>query len=373
MRTLLLSLLFCLAGCPPVAPDPVPTRLVTYNAGLAVGFVPGAVERTPGTSAAIAALSADVICLQEVWAPDQVNAVTAAAADFPHRYFPAPAPEILPEPACLGTDLDPLLACMENNCDGLCADELPGCLLSACAFPFLGLEKDCMRCAQASVGGTVEEIGDTCRSSAPQYAYDGSFGTGVLSRWPLSEITEHVLPSTTNRRSVLHAVVDAPDGAFDLWCTHLTAVFSVVPYPREEGSWAEEQAAQVAQLRALVDAESGTGRTALLGDMNAGPQVASTDPEQPENYEALAFGFDAPYVTQDQRCTFCPDNALSSVDSDAFGVLIDHVLLSGFTGVVSADRVLDEPVTITSCGAQIPGAHSDHYGVSVTIEAAAND
>ena len=166
MRMILLSLLFGLAACPSAAPDPGPTRLVTYNAGLAVGFVPGAVERTPGTTAAIAALPADVICLQEVWAPDQVAAVTAAAVDFPHRYFPASAPEILPDPACLGTDLDPLLSCMAANCDGLCADELPGCLLSSCAFQFLGLEKDCMRCAQASVGGTVEEVGDVCRSSA---------------------------------------------------------------------------------------------------------------------------------------------------------------------------------------------------------------
>ena len=364
-----LSLSGALAGCPSATPDPdpQPITLTTYNAGLAVGFVPGAVERTPGTAAAIGALDADVICLQEVWAADQVAAVEAAATNHPHRYWPAPQPEVLPDPACVGTDLDPLLDCMANSCSGLCADDLPECLLSSCAFQFLGLEKDCMRCAQASVGGTVEEIGDSCRTEATQYAYGGSFGTGLLSAWPLVSTEELVLGSTTNRRSVLHAVVDAPDGPLDVFCTHLTAVFSVVPYPREEGSWSEEQAQQVADIRAWMDTQATTGRVALLGDLNAGPLVAANDPEQPENYDAISAGLEVPYVDQDRRCTFCPDNAISSVDSDAFGVLIDHVLLDGFAGTTSATRVLDDVITIESCGLAIPGAYSDHYGVSVTI------
>ena len=371
MRLLLLTLL-CLAlvACPTAEPEPAadPLTLVTYNAGLAIGFVPGAVERTPATSAAIGALDADVICLQEVWEPEMVTAVEAAAPDHPHRYWPAPNPETVAEPACLGTDIDPLMTCMAAQCDGLCADDLPGCLLESCAFQFLGLEKDCMRCAQANVGATPDEIEAICRAEATQYAYDGSFGTGILSRWPITATSELLLDSTTTRRSLLHAVIDAPGGAVDVFCTHLTAVFSIVPYPREEGSWAEEQAKQVADIRAYMAAEGSTGRTALLGDLNAGPLVAANDPEQPENYEAAADGLDVPYVEQDQRCTFCPDNGISSVDSDAFGVLIDHVMLAGFAGSTSSTRVLDEEVTIETCGLSIPGAHSDHYGVSVTIQ-----
>ncbi len=372
MRHLLLILtISALVACPTAEPDPVdldPLTLVTYNAGLAIGFVPGAVERTPATSAAIGALDADVICLQEIWEPEQIEAVEAAATNHPHRYWPAPNPETLAEPACVGTDIDPLLTCMADNCDALCADELPACLLESCAFQFLGLEKPCMRCAQANVGSTPEEIEDICRAEATQYAYEGSFGTGILSKWPIASTNELLLDSTTTRRSLLHSVIEAPGGDIDVFCTHLTAVFSIVPYPREEGSWSEEQAKQVADIRAYMTAEASTGRVALMGDLNAGPLVAANDPEQPENYEAAAAGLDVPYVEQDRRCTFCPDNGISSVDSDDFGVLIDHVMLDGFDGATSSTRVLDEEVTIETCGTQIPGAHSDHYGVSVTIE-----
>lgn len=371
MRRLLLLAAILISGCPseepePV-PDPVPITLTTYNAGLAVGFVPGAVERTPGTAAAIGGLDADVICLQEVWEPDQVAAVEAAATNHPHRFWPAPQPEVLTDPACPAGELDNLLSCMENSCDGLCVDELPDCVLSSCAFQFLGLEKDCMRCAQASVGGEIDAIAASCEASATQYAYGGSFGTGILSRWPILESEELVLASTTNRRSGLRALIDAPDGPMDVYCTHLTAVFSIVPYPREEGSWAEEQAQQVADLRAWMDSTATSGRVALLGDLNAGPLVGANDPEQPENYEAAVAGLQAPYVEQDRRCTFCPDNPISSVDSDDFGVLIDHVLIDGFGGTTSATRVLDEEIPIETCGAEVPGAYSDHYGVSVTI------
>ncbi len=367
---LLIPLCAALSACPTAdpGPEPAPLTLVTYNAGLAIGFVPGAVERTPATAAAIGALDADVICLQEVWEPEMVQAVQAAATSHPHRFWPAPNPETLQDPACLGTDIDPLMDCMAAQCDGLCADELPACLLESCAFQFLGLEKDCMRCAQANVGATPDEIEGICRAEATQYAYDGAFGTGILSRWPITSTSELLLESTTTRRSLLHAVIQAPTGAVDVFCTHLTAVFSIIPYPRSEGSWAEEQAGQIAAIRAYMTAEASTGRIALMGDLNAGPLVAANDPEQPENYEAAAAGLDVPYVTQDRRCTFCPDNGISSVDSDDFGVLIDHVMLDGFAGATSSTRVLDDEITVETCGTFIPGAHSDHYGVSVTIQ-----
>jgi endonuclease/exonuclease/phosphatase family metal-dependent hydrolase len=357
--------LLALLGCP--AGDE-PLTLVTYNAGLAVGFVPGAQERAAGTSDAIAALDADVVCLQEVWDADHVALVEAAAGDaYPYSYFPDPAQETGAEGACTETDLDPLLECMADECGDACTDELPGCLLEQCAFQFLGLEKNCMRCVQANVGATVETIGGICTTETTEFAYEGSFGTGILSTHPI-EVTDHVFESTTNRRSVLHALVAAPGGDVDLFCTHLTAVFSIVPYPREEGSWEDEQAVQIDAMRAWVDEVATGDRVALLGDMNTGPAAGTNDAELPVHYETLADGYANPYAESDQRCTFCPDNGLSSVDSDERGRLIDHVLLRGFDGDFEATRVLDETVDVESCGEPMTGAHSDHYGVQVTIQ-----
>ena len=226
-----------LGACAPESGD---FSAVTFNAGLATGFVPASEERAPVVASALAELEADVVCLQEVWSPAHVDAVkTATATAFPHTYFPELAQETGTEPGCADGDLDSLLTCMEANCSEVCADELPDCLLNSCPLQFVTLPKDCMRCTQANVGAEPSEIREVCEAELTEYAYDGSFGTGILSRHEILSVEEHVFDSTTNRRSILHAVVDLPGGAADVWCTHLTAIFAVIPYPRAEGTWAE--------------------------------------------------------------------------------------------------------------------------------------
>jgi endonuclease/exonuclease/phosphatase family metal-dependent hydrolase len=134
------------------------------------------------------------------------------------------------------------------------------------------------------------------------------------------------------------------------------------------GSWEEEQAVQITDMLDFIDETATTERVVLMGDMNAGPETDDANPEQIANWAQLAAsGMDTPYIDLDGSCTFCPENAISSVDSDATGKLIDHVMADGFEGAVSAARVLDEEITIESCGEQMPGAHSDHYGVMVTV------
>ena len=47
--------------------------VVTYNVGLARGFVDYADQRAEPVAAAVAALDADVVCLQEVWLREEVG------------------------------------------------------------------------------------------------------------------------------------------------------------------------------------------------------------------------------------------------------------------------------------------------------------
>jgi hypothetical protein len=210
-RTLGLALALLLVGCP----ADEPTTYVTFNAGLAVGFVPAANERSQGTSDAVAALDADVVCLQEYWEPGHIAMMaTAAAENFPDQLFPDASPETLAAPACLPTEADPnvndiddLVDCIDLECGDACSDELPGCVLDSCAFQFLGLERNCMRCVQANVSGTPESIRETCTTEATEYVYDGSFGTGILSSLPMTAHDSLLLSSTTTRRSLLHAEI----------------------------------------------------------------------------------------------------------------------------------------------------------------------
>lgn len=342
--------------------------VATYNAGLAVNFVPGANERAPATADAIAGIEADVVCLQEVWLPEHVDAVGSAASSFDNQFFPDAAQLDFDTAACEVADVQPLVDCLADQCGDVCGDELPDCLLSSCAFQFVGLEDDCMRCAQANVDLDPDDVFNLCTTGGTEYAYGGSYGTGILSKYPMGPVDELVFDSTTNRRSVLHSVVEAPGGDVDVYCTHLTAVFSVIPYPREEGDWDLEQADQITAMLDFMDTSGSTGRSVLLGDLNTGPEIGDSAAEVEDNWEILdAAGMDNAWVEQAGDCTFCPDNRISSVDSDEDGVVIDHVFSTGFKKF-EAERILDQAVEIESCGETIPGAHSDHYGVLTTLK-----
>lgn len=350
-------------------PGPVTLVLDTYNAGLAIGFVPGAPSRTPLVAEALAGLESDVVCLQEVWLPDQIAAIDAAVESaFPYRY--APAPQQSSDASCAVGQLDSLLECIEASCDFSCADAVPDCLFSSCPFQFVGLPDDCMRCAMANVGEDPQTVADTCENTPIEYAYGGSFGTMLLSKYPFVDgVSETVFESTSNRRALLQAELDLGEGkTATVMCTHLTAVFDTIPYPRGTGSWEEEQLAQVQQINTIADGIEGP--LLLLGDLNTGLGGEGMRNEAPESIQALLdAGWEAPYRDLDGRCTFCNDNPLIAGPDDDDNRLIDHVLLRGPVTATAATRTLDGTVTADSCAVDLTtSALSDHYGVSVTVE-----
>jgi endonuclease/exonuclease/phosphatase family metal-dependent hydrolase len=350
-------------------PQPVSLELVTYNAGLAVGFVPGADSRTPLVAEAVGALEADVVCLQEVWLPDQIAAIDAAAAgNYPHRF--APAPQQSSDASCDVGELDNLVGCIADTCAEACVDEVVDCVFGGCPFQFVGLPKDCMRCAMANVGEEPAAVASVCETDPVEFAYGGSFGTMLLSKHPfVGDVTEHVFDSTSNRRSLLQAELDLGDGkTATVMCTHLTAVFTTIPYPRDEGNWEPEQLAQVEEINAI--AEGIDGPVLLLGDLNTGFGGEGLQPEAAANIQMLVdAGWASPYRTLDGRCTFCSDNPLIIGADDDDNRLIDHVLLKGPVEATAATRILDQTVSADSCAYDLStSALSDHYGVSVTVE-----
>jgi endonuclease/exonuclease/phosphatase family metal-dependent hydrolase len=350
----------------PTPAAPTELTFVTFNAGLARGFVPGADSRQADVGAGLATVDADVICLQEVWQADQVSAIASATTTaFPHQFFPAAQQSS--DAICNPGELDALLECFNESCDSVCTDQVDDCLLENCPLPFALLPKDCMRCAMANVGQDADGLVENCEVSPVEYAYDGSFGTGILSKHPISSVDEMVFVSTSNRRSLLHAVIDTPEGPLDVYCTHLTAAFSTIPYPRAEGDWVSEQATQI---RELNEATADASRVVLLGDLNTGPAINGMDGETPENWEIFEeYDWTVPYLElDDPLCTYCGSNALIGVD-DSEDRVIDHVMLRGFGAVSAAGRMLDAlDSSAETCGTLIdPAPLSDHYGVSVTV------
>lgn len=346
----------------------------TYNAGLARGFVDYADERVAQVMSGVAASGIDVFCGQEFWEEGDLEALrTATREALPHQYsIPADAGDPSECAACIPGETDALEACVRAQCAEVPDAMLIGCATMNCSDEVNGLSGGCVSCAATQVNKSIEEILAACVGDSEEgcYAYGGAFGTTINSRYPLADEDAKVFSSSLNRRAVLYArIPDSPVGELHVFCTHLSAIFSSIPYPKPEGSWEEEQATQIEEMRAFVDAKAGGGQVLLMGDFNTGPAIPNVaKAEAPDNYTALAAGYTEPFIAEGSpQCTFCADNPLVTGIDRSESELIDHILLKGFEGIQTAsERFLDGRITIDS-GGPIETAYSDHYGIRVTI------
>jgi hypothetical protein len=188
---------------------------------------------------------ADLVFLQEVWTPEAVAELrNASSTTFTESVFPEPIPNSeLGDPACTIDELADLEECIALNCADASPDDLVGCVLTNCASQYGGLCEECQTCIAANVGKTVDEAIANCTTSSSAYAYDGSVGIGLLSKSVILDSDVLVLESSLNRRAVLHALVDTEAlGPVHVFGTHLSAVFSDIPYPGD-GTWEELRAA----------------------------------------------------------------------------------------------------------------------------------
>jgi endonuclease/exonuclease/phosphatase family metal-dependent hydrolase len=345
---------------------PAKLRFSTFNAGLAYGFVPYAEERSPLVPPALAELPVDVLCLQEVWLPADVEAARAATASvLPEAMFFDDAQAYSETAACAADDVAPLIACAEANCGQVPEAE---CVLTECSAEFNAQTPECTTCLGANVGGSIDVIAAACGEGSALYAYDGAFGVGLLTNQTVTSRDELVFESTLNRRGVLHAELATESGPLHVYCTHLTANLSI-NYPGPADSWEAEQAAQIDALLAYVEQTSGGEPAVVLGDLNAGPEREGITAELPDNFARLAQGgWVAPYLEGNPDCTYCSDNPLVGNPGDPkVGVVIDHVLVrSSEEGTFEAARALDADVTIETADGAVTTKLSDHYGVSVT-------
>ncbi len=354
----------------------------TYNAGLAVGFVDYAEERLPLVGAGLAALEADVVCLQEVWLSEHIDALVAASKDtFPHAHYEMTEDDMdagsgdagSGDPACTEEEIDNFGGCVRDHCSDVDPGELTTCALGNCAAEFAGLSSECTGCVAANIGGTIDEILEVCSGSGGgSMAYEGHNGLLMLSKHAIEAKETLVFKSFLNRRVLLHAQIETPDlGQIDLFCTHLTAALSAVEYAGEYDSWEDEQAAQISEMLSYIDEhKSAANPVVLMGDMNCGPQTGIVSAEFAENYQLFVDGgFTAPYVDDvSSPCTWCGENPLTGGgDSGGVDSIIDHVLVKQMPegATYETERILDDAVSFESEGAQVDSRRSDHYGAKV--------
>lgn len=343
-----------------------PLALGVYNAGLAYGFVGYAEERSPLVPPALAELDVDVLCVNEVWSPDDVAAVKSAlAAKLPTQSFFADSQEFAETPPCDPDDIEALVACVEPACGN---QPEADCVLANCGDEFSAQSPECRQCLASNVGGTIDDLSANCSGDGSVYAYGGAFGVGLLTNQTVVASEGLVLEgSTINRRGVQYMELDVGGTPVHVFCTHLTANLTL-EYPRESGSWEAEQAAQIDTIHGWIAERAGEETVIFLGDLNTGPAGEGYTTELPDNWKKLTdAGWSAPYVDQVKQCTYCGDNPLvGSAGDDDSSVLIDHVLFQRASGTFSASRILDGDITLeTEADGTVTSKLSDHYGVRV--------
>jgi endonuclease/exonuclease/phosphatase family metal-dependent hydrolase len=396
------------------AREPVDVTVDTFNVALAGAFIPFEAARRPYISEAIAASDADILCLQEVWdQTDKVAIQDAAAAAFPHSAFfeddldtpvedatdqqgqVPPAPTTVPCPAdveaeegvTVADEMDDAIDCLKANCSTIPDSEDGRTISEACASSECGesvaplifgdpQEQRCYSCIVTQL--PTETFGDM-RSRCPtvvnqDLAFQGQNGVMILSRHPLKNVEELVIPGTWNRRTILSATVELPTGAeLDTYCNHLTPIFTGLffPYTGQYVGWQEEQELQAEKLINYVT-QTGDNRPAvILGDLNAGHAYPAQEivAEGEATLDLLELVFEPAYTTDyAPLCTFCSTNPVTNPenDPDETSVWIDHILLDKLpaASVVSSERVYDEDVVPVG-NQTVP--LSDHFGMRSVI------
>lgn len=400
------------------SPEPLEVKVETFNVALAGAFIPYEAERREYIAEAIAGSDADVLCLQEVWTQEDKELIRDTAIDaYPYAAFfrddldtaiddpedqqgeIPPTPTTVPCPeldvgngVTIADQMNAAVDCVQENCSTIPGSEDGQTTSAECASSFcvgavaalLFGDPDQQRCYACVVTqlptSTFAEIRDSCANVVNQdLAFGGQNGLMILSAHPLQNADEWVLPGTWNRRTILSATVELPNGTgLDAYCNHLTPIFdespiNTFPYTghygegmTDAGGWQAEQELQAQKLIDYVERTSQSRPAVIMGDLNSGFAYPEEDivAEGEETLSLLESVFLAAYAEDfTPECTFCSTNPVADSDSS---VWIDHILLYNLTAenVVSTARVFDQAVVPVG---DMTVPLSDHYGLSSVI------
>lgn len=412
MAVFLLSLMLTVAGCggggggsdddgdnepppstdvdpPPPTTDPVPPpagsstlRVTTYNAGLLPNFVPLADERVIPVAEAVAALDTDVLCLQEVWRPEDVADVTEAlGATFP-SIFVAPSRQKLAAsaPVCAASDLEGVGSCIVNQCV-LAGIGILDCLVGSCHDELELLANSNPECAEAitaQVGRpaddifAIQDILFNDEERAGLFSFEGSPGIILAAKLPLNgiEVLDFFDASTTSRRVAVFATVTKNGVNHRVACTHLQSnLDGLIPYTGQFGNWEGEQRFQASTMINFATRISGNDPQYLAGDFNCSTGNGATGVvgEFPGNCRLFTDAGYEDVAADSLSCTFCSSNTLNQANQsiiESRDVLIDHVFTRNtpYTGI-AANRLLTQTVQIQRQQQNL----SDHFAVRLDV------
>ncbi|MBI2519154.1 MAG: endonuclease/exonuclease/phosphatase family protein [Bdellovibrio sp.] len=368
-----------------------PITLVTYNLGLAHGFVDLAKERRVEQEKILPKVPADIFCMQEVWSKKDRKAITRAMAkQYPFSIVPKiEKTKANRAPVCKISDLfgkdtggEPkIVTCFQTKCKGLQGQAFTSCVINDCRASLENLKQSKRQCAQA----LMAQVGKNPTLAMLQllsplkkvdlFTYKGSNGLMLFSKYPFGKqgLTSMRELSTLTRRDFLYAEVDLPGGALFVGCTHPSAnLAQSAPYTGPFRDWEEENAQQMKFIDEKISLLAAGKPMAILGDFNFGPSFPEQNivGEFEKNYwDFVDTRYLDPIVWPQYRaCTYCNSNSLNK-PTDGNNI-IDHILLKNIDQerVLKTSLFMTERVSVERDKRMIETHLSDHFGVMLELQ-----
>lgn len=398
--------------------------LDTFNVALAGNFVPNEKARRQPLINALAQYDSDIVCLQEVWEQSDKELIAdAVKAKFPHTFsvkhdintvvddatgLDGKIPTLPSTPPCNDTDapgsvakFDAAVDCLRDNCpiDASLGEKSEtissACATSKCAAKALALlsaSKRCYGCLLPQMPSeTFENMRNECKTNPKAgLAFGGQNGVMILSKYPLTDTSAVVLPGTWNRRVVLRAKAQLPNGSqLQVYCHHLTPIFTGSLYPytglygdgADKNGWVNEQHLHAKKMVELAKKDAPCTPTVFMADTNASREDLSAKPpihaEGVATLDELETLFTRGVATNyTPACTYCKDN--ENVDDNDAGAdqWLDYIYLFNIdpSKIKSTKRTFVDPIVSVSQGGGGAGGAtttkvelSDHYGLRTVV------
>eukprot|EP00118_Oscarella_pearsei_P021131 m.235306 g.235306 ORF g.235306 m.235306 type:complete len:426 (+) comp40124_c0_seq1:269-1546(+) len=363
--------------------SPPSYSIVTYNTRFSLIGDENATQFERRRTAILETLNksdADVLCLQETWLPEDIDAVVEGTkASFPYHHRATIGQVPANHTPCDASTFTVYLTCVATKCPIADPIQQLVCAFQQCKEELVSIGQECITCNILNVHLGTGAI-QLCLSPGH---YPNTHGLLMLSKKTLSEKTEFTYSKdeiVLLTRGYISALVQEIGHVF---CTHLTTgisgtdhYFGAPPF----SNYSEEQTNQLKQLLSAANSVQDTFSSSIVtGDMNHSPAIGDRiQGELVEVYQMVQKdGYVDTYVANqpEAKCTFCRENplAVSSIEAadrvlgiingTREGTIVDHIYVpeKDASRVVRAQRIWDTPVSFNGHLLYL----SDHYGVLV--------
>jgi hypothetical protein len=366
---------------------------------------------------AVSKLNSDVVCLAGMSSDADKNAMAGTALLHGFLYSVAFADtldtpiddptdqngQVPPPPttaACAAparaSALDDLLSCLQASCSTLPNDPHGSliedpivCMYESCMTEVTATNTASPECWVCAITQLISEpFADTataCKTNPKAHlTFNGASNLQILSRHPVRDKAQFVLPATESRAGLVRVTVDLPNGAeLDVYCGQMTTPGDDTflpyfgPYGNGHGNgsdaWRQELLLQTGKVVKYVTATSAAKahRAIVAGQWNSGPSVPNVvGANNSESFAVLNAAFpQAAPPGYAQECVYCADNPILTAPGQTSTVRSTtgtYSMLSGIpvTDALATSIILKEPV-IPYMGYAIPV--SPYYGYRAKV------